>query len=321
MARGLLRSERLPFTDHATVWRPSAASVERIEPDSAAVPRLHGTESAGAAAVSAVHGHYGPVPERRQLQLQRASGASDPPLQGRAGDPRRLHLPKTIGLADNALDAENIADQFNRRLDRSIINYDYPHLAKLTWIYELADRPGQGRSTSAESRDKIIGGWQLTANHQFRSGAPLPSAPAVSRTRPERSPGPTTSRDRTSSQRGRGHQLPRLRGRNGLSEPRRVRESAGFRRRPERRAAARHAGAVPAEYSRPVLHLGKHRHSEGFQVQRNQRYVELRGTFLNPFNRHGVGGLITNITDPNFGQFTGQQTGPRNIEIALRLNF
>jgi hypothetical protein len=52
-----------------------------------------------------------------------------------------------------------------------------------------------------------------------------------------------------------------------------------------------------------------------------QRYAELRATFLNPFNRHGVGGLITNITDPNFGQFTGQQTGPRNIELALRLVF
>jgi hypothetical protein len=49
--------------------------------------------------------------------------------------------------------------------------------------------------------------------------------------------------------------------------------------------------------------------------------VELRGTFINPFNRHGIGGLITNITDPNFGQFTGQQTGPRNVEIALRIAF
>src|SRR5262249_10963856 len=52
-----------------------------------------------------------------------------------------------------------------------------------------------------------------------------------------------------------------------------------------------------------------------------KRYAEFRGPFLNPFNRHGVGGLITNITDPNFGQFTGQQTGPRTIELALRLVF
>jgi hypothetical protein len=54
---------------------------------------------------------------------------------------------------------------------------------------------------------------------------------------------------------------------------------------------------------------------------RESAYFELRGTFLNPFNRHGRGGLVTNITDPNFGQFTGQQSGPRNVEIALRFNF
>ena len=49
--------------------------------------------------------------------------------------------------------------------------------------------------------------------------------------------------------------------------------------------------------------------------------LELRGTFLNPFNRHGKGGLITDITNPFFGQFTGQQLGGRNIELALRFAF
>jgi hypothetical protein len=48
---------------------------------------------------------------------------------------------------------------------------------------------------------------------------------------------------------------------------------------------------------------------------------ELRGTFLNAFNRHGRGNPITNITDPNFGQITGQQFGGRNIELAARLTF
>jgi len=51
------------------------------------------------------------------------------------------------------------------------------------------------------------------------------------------------------------------------------------------------------------------------------RSVELRGTFLNPFNRVGRGGLVTNITSPFFGQFTGQQLGGRNIELALRVTF
>jgi hypothetical protein len=52
-----------------------------------------------------------------------------------------------------------------------------------------------------------------------------------------------------------------------------------------------------------------------------QRTLELRGTFLNAFNWAGVGGLNTNLASPFFGQFTGQQLGPRNIEIALRFTF
>jgi hypothetical protein len=78
----------------------------------------------------------------------------------------------------------------------------------------------------------------------------------------------------------------------------------------------------------PYLPNIRDRHvvSEDVSIQKTFRFnenrsVELRGTFLNPFNRHGVGGLVTNITDPNFGQYTGQQMGPRNIELALRLAF
>ncbi len=59
---------------------------------------------------------------------------------------------------------------------------------------------------------------------------------------------------------------------------------------------------------------------KNFKIK-EQAGVELRGTFLNPFNRHGIGGLVTAINNPFFGQFTGQQRGPRNIELALRVTF
>ena len=51
------------------------------------------------------------------------------------------------------------------------------------------------------------------------------------------------------------------------------------------------------------------------------RSLEIRATFLNPFNRHGRGNPITNITDPNFGQITGARFGGRNIELAARVTF
>jgi hypothetical protein len=42
---------------------------------------------------------------------------------------------------------------------------------------------------------------------------------------------------------------------------------------------------------------------------------------LNPFNRHGRGNPVTNFSDPFFGQITGQQVGPRNIELSARITF
>ena len=78
----------------------------------------------------------------------------------------------------------------------------------------------------------------------------------------------------------------------------------------------------------PVLPNIRNRHLVTFDasVQKffkfdEKRNIQLRGTFLNAFNWAGIGGLITNITNPFFGQYTGQQLGPRNIEIALRFTF
>jgi hypothetical protein len=71
---------------------------------------------------------------------------------------------------------------------------------------------------------------------------------------------------------------------------------------------------------------GPHRTAEDLGMMKifrfdEHRTFELRGTFLNPFNRHGRANPITNITDPNFGQITGQQVGGRNIEVAARITF
>jgi hypothetical protein len=71
---------------------------------------------------------------------------------------------------------------------------------------------------------------------------------------------------------------------------------------------------------------GPHIVSESFSFSKSFRFdearsFEIRSVFTNPFNRVGRGGLITNITDPNFGQITGQQYGPRNIEFSGRFTF
>src|SRR5262249_11213652 len=227
---------------------------------------------------------------------------------------------KTLGLGDNALDTENVADVFNRRLERAIINYDYTHFFKLTWIYELPIGTDKALKVSGVA-GKLVGGWQVTANHRIRSGSPLTIStggitnPTGSAARPDYVLGQSVISNAGAGISFRGY----AGGATYLN-----------------RAALTNPPVFPGGQNvstsldtvRPYLPDVRDLYSiaadigiqKAFHVTES-RYAELRATFLNPFNRHGIGGLITNITDPNFGQFTGQQTGPRNVELSLRLVF
>ena len=227
---------------------------------------------------------------------------------------------KSIGLTDNAIDSENVADVFNRNLERSITNYHQPHVAKLSWIYELPI--GKGKPVDVNGfLDKIIGGWQVTAIHTFRSGNPVSiltggiNLPTGNFIRPDYVSGTdiVANADAGVNFRGFPGGVAYL-NRDAFANPS---VFAGGQNVVQR------LGNVG-----PYLPNIRDRHliMEDMSIQKMFKMTEsanfeLRGTFLNPFNRHGIGGLVTNITDPNFGQYTGQQSGPRNIEIALRLNF
>ena len=227
---------------------------------------------------------------------------------------------KSIGLTDNAIDAEGVADVFNRSLERSITNYHIPHSGKLSWIYELPIGPNKAINVGGLA-GKIIGGWQVTAIHTFRSGNPVAistggiALPTGNSARPDYVAGQNIVANADAGINFRGFvggtaYLNRAAFTNppvfagGLNVVQRLGTVGPF---------------LPNIRTRSTI-------SEDISVQKmfkfdEHRSAELRGTFLNPFNRHGIGGLQTNITSPLFGQYTGQQFGPRNIEIALRVTF
>jgi len=227
---------------------------------------------------------------------------------------------KTIGLADSALDAEGVADVFNQRLERSIINLHYPHVAKLSWIYELP--VGNGKLLNLNPVvDKFLGGWQVSGIQNWRSGGPVSigtggiSLPTGSAARPDLVPG-----------------VPIVLNADAPMNFRGVNGGVAYLNR-----AAFTNPPVFAGGQNVVTRLGtvgpylpniRDRRLTTFDasIQKTfkideHRNFELRGTFLNAFNWAGIGGLNTNLTSPFFGQFTGQQLGPRNIEIALRFAF
>ena len=51
------------------------------------------------------------------------------------------------------------------------------------------------------------------------------------------------------------------------------------------------------------------------------RSAEFRVDILNLFNRSGIGGPITNLSDPNFGKIFGVGQGARRLQLSLRATF
>ena len=197
--------------------------------------------------------------------------------------------------------------------------FSYPHYAKLTWIYELPIG-NQGLIRVPGVPGRILGGWQLTGNHQFRSGNPIAvgsgniSSPIFNGTiRPDLIAGQTIVSNSSAPINFRGIA-------GGVTYLNR----AAFAEQPK--TGNNIVGRVGT--LGPLLPniRGPHLVTEDLGIWKafkfaESRSMEIRGTFLNPFNRVGRGDPVTNLASPFFGQITGSQLGGRNIELAARFVF
>jgi hypothetical protein len=81
---------------------------------------------------------------------------------------------KAIGYVDQngAASYYTVAqDYYNRGLERSVTSFNLPQSFKLTWVY---DTPfGKGRHWDLHWLNPVLGGWQLSAIHNYHSGAPV----------------------------------------------------------------------------------------------------------------------------------------------------
>jgi hypothetical protein len=82
---------------------------------------------------------------------------------------------KTITYVDSVGPAQyyvTFQDYNNRKLERSVASFHYPHSFKLTWVWETPF--GKGRHWDmGTALNLLIGGWQLAAIHNYHSGPPL----------------------------------------------------------------------------------------------------------------------------------------------------
>jgi hypothetical protein len=81
-------------------------------------------------------------------------------------------LSKLITDSDSYVGDNSAIDHYNRRLEKSIGQYDQTHNFKLSFVYELPW--GKGRKwLQSGPASVILGGWRLGAFHVYTSGTPV----------------------------------------------------------------------------------------------------------------------------------------------------
>jgi hypothetical protein len=227
---------------------------------------------------------------------------------------------KAISDVINAVDGgESAQDVYNRRLERSVAEFNFPQNMKLTWIYELPFGKGRRFSMGAVG-DAVLGGWNLTGVHNYRSGGPIAVSMGGFRgdalfngtIRPDSVPGvPAVLNKGTLNVAAAASSIQYL-------------NPAAFS------AVPLSPNGVPSRLGTAPRYLpnvrGYHFLGEDFGIEKKfmikeTANFELRADFFNAFNRAGRGGPTTDVTSPLFGKITGVQQGGRNIQLSLRIEF
>jgi hypothetical protein len=227
-------------------------------------------------------------------------------------------LSKNISDSDSVLynSPSGIQDFYNRKLERSITSFDFPQVLKLTWIYSLPLGSGQKWLNSGGVVNRVFGGWQVSANQRYGSGAPLSLSDYDASTiiTPYVRPDVVAGVKQTLPLQG----LDAINGTPYLNE-------AAFADPPlsPNNAFPLRVGTAPRYL--PNIRGPAHQ-EEDFSLIKNTNITErlkfqIRGDFENVFNRVGRGNPDTGVNDGTFGLIYGAMNGPRLIQMSAHLTF
>ncbi|HUX10711.1 MAG TPA: TonB-dependent receptor [Terriglobia bacterium] len=214
-------------------------------------------------------------------------------------------------------------DFYNRAAEKSIASFDYTHVLKLTWIYDLPFGPGQKFLGGASGvAGKLLGGWTVTAIQSYTSGDPL----AVSTdycTGLYSGPYGDGCGVRPNSVGGVNPALPQsgLDAVNGTTYLNPAAFSAPATT-PDNGYAVTFGNAPRIQSNiRGPSHA-----NEDFGILKKTSITEssdfeFRADFFNVFNRVGRGNPDTDLTGGTFGLIFGPQHGGRVIQFSARINF
>jgi hypothetical protein len=230
---------------------------------------------------------------------------------------------KTLSNADSAIGYYGgyyWQDFYNQRNEKSIASFDYRHNLKLTWIYDLPFGKGGKWLANGGVVDKFVGGWRITAIHNYRSGNPLQIF--------------NSGLDSGMGWWGvRGDVITGVNQKVNFQGPVDS-ENGTLYLNPDAFGsppADPLCGCVATRWGTAPRFLSSTRgpsfQSEDFGILKDTSITErfilrFRADFFNVFNRTGLGDPSTDVGDPgSFGLIYGVAHGPRNIMLSLRLDF
>lgn len=211
--------------------------------------------------------------------------------------------------------ASSVQDYYNRKLERSIASFNFPHFFKLTWVWETPF--GKGRHWDLHALNYVLGGWQLSAIHSYRSGAPLDIA-ASGLTLPDGISGGIRADVLSSKMTLRGAPS-----HADFSNPVQYLDPAAFANPPTSPSGVPlRVGTAPRfmDGLRGPKAFGEtFRMSKKFPIKERVN-IGAGMTMTNPFNRHGPYIVSTTVGDSGFGQLL-EGGGGRTMQLDVRVEF
>jgi hypothetical protein len=208
-------------------------------------------------------------------------------------------------VSENA--SGTVRDYYNLALERSISGHDFPHSVVLTYRYEFP--VGKGRalgSSMAPVLQGILGNWSLSGVYTYNSGLPLSF---------------TTSNNTYNFGTG-GTQYPNIADRKLLviDNPSRT---AWFNTKALSQPANftyGNAARYVSEVRRDSTNNMDVSIAKVFPIREKVR-LQFRAEAFNTFNRNQFAAPVTNLSLTTFGTISTSTSTPRNMQLALRLDF
>ena len=227
---------------------------------------------------------------------------------------------KAIGYVDsNGPGAyyTTVQDYYNRGLERSVASFNLPQNLKVTWVYETPF--GKGRRWDLHWANPILGGWQLSAIHNYSSGfpiavsesglnVPLGFAPNI---RPDLVSGQSTT-------------LGGIPGNVDVQDPTGYLNPDAFVQSPmTSNGTPLRVGTAPRQLPRtrgPAQLTESLRLSKRFYLGGERRFLEIATSMTNPLKRTVPYVTSTTVGDPDFGTLL-LRGGDRVMQLNARFEF